>query len=475
MKKFIALLIVFIMAVNLTAAARSSGFYGPGEITVEAQNGYFFDYDNAILVDNHRTIIEFNYDEFYAGSVLYLPIMVHVNQTGVAALVTENMWRTDNVGVSSKVLRGREFVEEIEVVDGRRERINGLPATRFVKIPLVGHYESFGMDEILMEFVLSVHGVGELASRINFTGFIRNRSVLVNRSSAFPVGYPTAVQVSPIFNGEVTFDFGENIRYTNRVSARDRYIFSLSRVPDPDIVKMNTERNTYMEFYNFRGTLDTFRTWGDLEIPVPRDKLSRGRNQPEELYVYRITGESLESMGPDEVSFHSRTNKLTISTNTLENYVVSNVALFRDFENEDNIDILRTGYAQTPEDEYAEEEFEDIPDEEFDDGFVPPPPGGPVGDLFLSSSATAQAALDGLDGDEGEDKDEDKSGGDVTVESEFFGNRFDSTPISAANEGSAVNPSTSDNRHIPFAVLLMLVSCAVIILSRLKGCVSNGR
>ena len=464
LKRIIAPVLALILTVPLTAGAASSGFHGPGNYT-DTANAYFFDYWNAILVDNKQVIDDFNYDEFYAGSVLYLPVMVYPGNAATESPVAENMFRTDNVGISSKVLTGGDFVEEIEVVDGRREKINGLPATMFVKIPLVEHYEHFTANEIHIQFVLSVNGVGYQDTLINLSCYIINRVQNVNRRSVYPVGRPTEVHVRRPFSGEVTFDFGENIRYTNRVYAGERYYFSLSREPQPNISRMNAERNTYLEFYNFRGDKDTFRARGSLEIPVRRDRLSRGRGEPESLFIYRIMGDSLQSMGADEVSFDARLNRLTIRTDTLENYVVSNIALLREIEDEESIDILRTGYAELMTDEELEE-LEDILGG-LEEDFVPPPPGGPVGELPVNGTLPRlNSEVPAVPASEVVETDED---GYVPEESEFFGGYLDAAPISTVNEGSAANPSTSDGSRVLPAAMMMCLSGAGLLLSKRVG------
>jgi hypothetical protein len=150
--------------------------------------------------------------------------------------------------------------------------------------------------------------------------------------------------------GAVTFDFGEKITYDGYVRSQQSYFLSLSREPTADLSVMYPD--AWLDYYSFLGNYKTFDKIGELKIPINRANLAK-RGAAPELYVYRISGDTLTALSAGVASFDTRTNTLQIRAKTLESYVLSNKALLQQITPDVNNNILRSGYAtvapaQTP-------------------------------------------------------------------------------------------------------------------------------
>lgn len=461
-KKMILTISAVISAVLLcapvTAFAAANGFTGGGGYT-ESRNGYFFDYDNAVFVDSGKEVVEdFYFDEFYAGSALYVPLAVYEGATlpgrlSDAVTVTAQMVKKDDVTVSTKVLTGSKYVGEIELMDPKKLKITGLESGMYVRIPFVSDYEKYGKSKIRLDMVLAVRGISYQDTRTTLECYIINRAERINRNTVYGAKSPIQYEVSNNYNGNVTFDFGNNVKFTVIVRGRDKYYLNLSKEPDKNIADMYSDKNTFLDFYNFIGDEDTFRAAGKLEIPVNLENLSKKGIKPS-LYVYRIDGNSLTSLDSDTVSFDQKTSKLIIRTDTLDNYVLSNRALMQDIEEQNSGDILKTGYATY--------------EEALEESQASSSSSSTASSTTGAVSSTASANLDGAPtpGDLPDDSYAPEEDYPANIPND---NVNTGLPINAANVSSD-NPSTSDSQALPAAFAgLALAAAMLLCLTRKDG------
>lgn len=342
LKKIISVALAALLCAPLTANAENLyfGFDGVGGAT-ETLNEYFFDGNDAVLVENKEAFNDFHYEEIYAGSYLLLPLKVYVNGGNTATAVTDKMIKNDNVTFSYKVMRGANYVEELSVIDGKKLKLPGVSAGTYVKIPFVSNYSFTTKVVISLQLVLSVNDITYQYSETTLNCRIGPYITDIRNNSVYGAKSPTLFKVSKTYSGEATFDFGNDIKYTTKVVKNGIYFLNLSREQNKDIVEMYP--GTHLEFYNFLGDKDTFQSVGRLEIPVNVSSLSK-KGEPASLYVYRINGQTLTSLASGVVSFNQKTGKLTLNTKSLGSYVLSNQPLGRTVTSSES-DILKSGYA----------------------------------------------------------------------------------------------------------------------------------
>lgn len=455
MKRFISMVTVMLMLFSFTAYAErdpEAGFEeSPGY--TETANEYYFHSGKSVVVYNKEATLDPYYDEVFAGSDIYLPIYVYEDGSGTPKLASEKLIKTDDVDFSSKVMLGGQHIGEITMVDTKKLKIKGLEAGMYVHIPVPNTFTSFGSSIVRINFVLSVNGVTYQNTITTFKGHIKNHRVDIKRNSVYGAKSPTQFEVNPKYEGEVTFDFGGNVKYTVDVKPRKIYYLNLSREEDEAISEMYPE--THLEFYNFLGDRDTFSSTGKLEIPVKKDSFAVSEDGPSELYAYKINGSQLTALGKGDVAFDIKSSKLIMHTHKLEKYVLSNKPLMKDVQSgATNENILRSGYASATS--AAAEEISDTGE------------AGAANAAGSSAQPASQAARDtantAAQQNTGTGAAEDENG---YVPEEYTNDNMSmGLPINADN-ASTDNPQTSD-----FPLLLSVsfagMICGAAVLMRMK-------
>lgn len=341
-RRIISMVLAVLMVMPLMSGAATIiyGIEGAGGAT-ETYNEYFFDEDFAILIENKEAFDNFDYEEIYAGSEILIPLSVYAAGGTKASPVTDKQVKTDKLTFSYKIMRGEQYVGDLAMVDGKKLKIQGVPSGMYVRVPVIKDFASTGKETISIQLVLSVNDITYRYTQTTLNCRICSYVTDVKRNSIYGAKSPTVFKVDEKFNGEATFDFGDEIKYTAKVDKNAIYFLNLSRDANADIAKMYP--GAYLEFYDFKGDKKTFASTGRLEIPVAVGKLSKKGVEPS-LYVYRIDGANLTALGAGSVSFNSKSDRLRINARTLGSYVLSNQPLSRNIA-EAETNILKSGYA----------------------------------------------------------------------------------------------------------------------------------
>lgn len=323
-------------------ASAAAGFSDVGSYT-DTKNQYYFDTDEVVLVYNNEAETDPDYDKIWAGSDLYVPVYVYPDRSNQEEIATDKLIKSDSVTVSAKVTHGAQYIGDVTLVDGKKRKLDDLPAGIYARIPFTGDYANLGKTSVTMRLVLLVNGLSYQETRVTLNCTLQNRVENIITNSVFSAKKPAQFKAGKGYNGDAAFDFGDNIRYTARVTAGKSYYLNLQRTPNKAIADMYPD--AHLEFYNFMGKEDSFASSGKLEIPVKRDQF-KDKNGAASIFAYRVDGDNLTALEKGDITFNSKTDKLTIYTDSLESYVLSNQALMKTV-NPNNDNILKSGYAQT--------------------------------------------------------------------------------------------------------------------------------
>ncbi|MCL2057121.1 MAG: hypothetical protein FWH02_07905 [Oscillospiraceae bacterium] len=347
MKKIIAIILLLCLSAGASlpvfAAVGSRGFTRVGGYS-DSRVSFGFETDEAVVVYNGDVLDWADFGRVTAGSSIYIPIHIMDWVSGTDAIAAERDIRDNAVGLAWVSHQGERFVDGAELVDGRRERISGLPQGAYAKIALNNDYHGQSTMIVELDLVLSVNRLSYPATQISLRMGMANREITVDRGTVYTAAAPTQFQVSRNFrHGDVTFDFGGGVQYTVAVNPQDSYFLHLSREEDPVIAEMYPD--SYLEYYNFLGDRDTFSRSGELAIPIDRAKfIPRGEQKPQ-VYVYRVQrGNELRALDESVLSFDSARNILTVQTRELGYYILSDRPLQREIEGGDD-DVIFVGYA----------------------------------------------------------------------------------------------------------------------------------
>lgn len=426
-----AMLSVICFSFTAYAAYADVGFDEEwGDMTSTA-NEYFFETDDTLVVRNKEVIDDPQYDELVPGDDIYIPVHVYPDRGKQAVPATDKMMKTDNLSVSSKVLSGKSYVGDVDLVSGKKLKLKGVAAGIYTHIPITSDYTKTGWSSVSVSVVLSVNDVTYDDTQVTLKCHIRNRVTEIDKNSVYGAKTPAQFKAANRYSGEATFDFGNKIKYTARVKSGKTYYLNLSKTPDPALQEMYPD--AYLEFYSFLGNLDTFQTTGALEIPITRSKLSEKGAAPS-LYVYRTDGKKLTALGEGVVSFNSKTDKLTINTKTLDSYVLSNRPLLKEISAVQNNNILKSGYA-----DISYSESSQIPGTAASTSAYQTAPAL----AELSASTSADSAVSSAGDDDGYVPEE-------SVGTPVNDNLSMGLAINAENRSSD-NPSTSDSGMLPAA------------------------
>lgn len=441
MKQTCALLLCSALCVIFPLDAfAASGFSEVGSYT-DTKNQYYFDTDAAVLVYNKEAETDPDYDKIWAGSDLYIPVYVYPNGEGNGEIASDKLIKSDSVGVSAKVTRGTQYVGDVTIVDGKKLKIDDLPAGAYARIPFSADYQNLAKTTVSVRLVLSVKGVSYQETRATLNVNLSNRVEEIAANSVYGAQKPTQFKVASNYNGDATFDFGENIRYTAKVKAGKKYYLNMQRTANEAITDMYPD--AHLEFYSFSGKDDAFESKGKLEIPVKRDQF-KDKNGSTSLYAYRVDGSKLVALGEGDITFNSKADKLTIHTDSLDNYVLANRALMATV-NENTENILKTGYAQTASGEISQ----------IEDTREPGTSSGGQSSSTASGAAGAQSAASSAAGAANEVPNNNVSTG---------------LPINADNK-SGDNPPTGASSAMPVAFTGIV--CGAVLLGILRKAPRN--
>jgi hypothetical protein len=314
-KQITALLLAVVLMSFFTTTAFAWGITGSGEFADAAKRYGFV--DDAKIVYNGEISYQ-DYDEVYVGSAIYIPIGIQDDDGNVTHATAQNI-KKDKVSVSHKVTRGARHVTGVSIVDGGKEKISGLDKGAYVKVQLTDSYSGTGTANIEVKLVLVINRMAHQETEIELYCTMENRTVYIDYDTVYGAQLPTLFEVGYHYNGEATFDMGNDVRYTARVKARQKYIIDYDTQTNEEIAARYPKNN--LEFHNFKGERTTFASNGKLELPL--DSATYYKNRQYKAYAYKISGNTLVPMD----SNISKDGILTLYTRTLESYVISDVDL----------------------------------------------------------------------------------------------------------------------------------------------------
>ncbi|WRS26712.1 hypothetical protein U6B65_10205 [Oscillospiraceae bacterium MB08-C2-2] len=347
LRKLIALAVALASMLSMTALTQAYGFDYGGGLTDETLS-FGFSEDEAVVVGNGILNTDPNYSELLPGTVIYVPIVVMDERDQNPQLVraTSKHLKDNELRASIQGVVGGNFVESVDTVDGKKEKIKGMEAGVYAKIKLVDDYLRLNPSAVELKLVLSVNKVSYQQTRVEFRTQIANRTVEIDDNSVYGAETPTKFKTNGHYYGDVSFDFGKGITYAGRVTRTGVYYLNLSREKDPSLSVMYPK--FYMEYYNFLGGNDSFPSNGSLKIDVNNKKFTNKAGQVR-VYTYEIVGDTLYALDSTKAGFDKgsgATGTVTIRTNTLGNYVLSAEKLNKAIEPDS--DYYKNGYADPP-------------------------------------------------------------------------------------------------------------------------------
>ena len=275
------------------------------------------------------------------GSTLYIPLAIE-NADGTLAIATDRQVRDHRVTISYMVAQGSRYVQSVELIDTRRERITGLAAGMHVRIVYSEQTQNLSPVNVIVNVALNVNRIYQTDTEIEVGVNLVNHDVIIDRTSVFGARVPTAFQAAHNFSGEATFDMGGGVRYTGRVSASERYLIAYTSTPIADIVDANPD--AHLAFHRFLGGQATFAGTGQLQIPINLSNFVDANGNPQ-VFVYEIQRGSYNLVAiSNGISLDRRAGILTLQTNRLTEWVISNQSLQRTAAHDDG-GILQAGFA----------------------------------------------------------------------------------------------------------------------------------
>lgn len=368
-KRVLTILLALLLCAPLTAnAASDDNAYGFDDVgsTTDTANEYYIETASVVTIRYNELEEDPDYTAIYAGSTMYIPVYVYTAGKSPSVMATAKQISTDKVEVITKAIAGGEYIGDISFVDGKKLKNSGLAAGTYIAVPFATIYPMLSKSRIKLTFVLSVNGVSYQDTRTTLLCSLINRDEYIDKNSVYGVETPVKFTVGNHYNGEVTFNFGSNIKYTAKVKAKEKFFLALDRQTNTAITGMYGGSGMYLDFYSFPGDKDKFSYSGKLDIPIDRSKLtvksssgsssksakgssssSSSSSSPpiESLYVYKISGNTLTALSGKQISFNVKTNVLSIYTNTLDDYVLSNQPLKKEVDTSSQSGILKSGYA----------------------------------------------------------------------------------------------------------------------------------
>lgn len=318
LKRIAAALLALLLMVGLEAAALAdAGFYGDGDFS-DGVKRYGFDYGLAEIVYNGDISWQ-DYDEVYTGSAVYIPIMKD-DESNISQATDKDI-KNDKVTLSYKVSRGERYVDSVTIVNGGKEKIDGIESGAYVKVKLVDSFASTGTASIEVKMILVVNKISYQETEIELACTMKNREIIIDNDTVYGAQMPTLFEAGYDYTGPATFDMGGGVRYTGRVQAKKKYVIDYTAEADEAITARYPDAK--LEFHSFRGNEDSFLGSGRLELPLAEKTYKK--DGVYSAYVYTVSGNSLSRVPADQLEIRNGT--LAIQTQTLHNYLVSDIDL----------------------------------------------------------------------------------------------------------------------------------------------------
>lgn len=340
MKKILRGIMPAVLIFMLSMPVHAIGFNTDGEPS-SSDPSFGFNSDNAEIVYKGDINFVDGFSSVIAGSRIYIPIITDAHSLENA---TTGDISSNKVKVSYKALKGGEYIDKVTLTGN--DGVEGLDNAAFARIDISEEYPLTAAGTVEMRLVLSVKDIGYPETEIKLNFRIKNNNQTINRDSVYTVYTPTTFKVTANYGGSATFDFGDGINYTAKVTKKSSYYMNMSTKQNDEIVDMYKDiykKKSHFEFYDFLGNTNTFASLGTLKIPLDKTKFAPKKNEKPKIYVYEIEGSTLKSLGKETVSFDSNKDILSIKTKTLSSYLLSSQPLLKEVD--DSGDILQFGYA----------------------------------------------------------------------------------------------------------------------------------
>ena len=340
-RKIAAIMLMLALAVGMPLRVFAIGWSYPGTYTYNNTVQFGFAPEDSVLVYNKDVQDWPDYSAVYAGSVLYVPIRYLDVYSGNEGHASSKQVKEYAVEVSYKATQGAQYIEDVTIVDGKKDKVKELGSGAYAKVQFSNIYTGTNYGYINLKLVLSVNKVGYQETEAELVANIKNWTQYISKNSVYPAQVATKFEVDSLYNGDVTFDMGSKIKYTVKVARNAKYVVNFDRTPNEDIAAMYPK--VYTEVYNFMGESDTFASEGKLEIPVSKAKF-KGSDGKFRVVAYEILDGKLQALDSRTASYDSKTGKLTILTQTLGNYLLSSEKLMQTVTGS-NTQVLQSGYA----------------------------------------------------------------------------------------------------------------------------------
>jgi hypothetical protein len=341
MKRIFSLMMILLLCFALPAGASPGGFRGFTTIGgySDSNISFAFEPDFTVLVYNNEVEPAPNFGEIWPDSDIYVPVYVWDEAPAPAS---DKDIKNNDVTLSWKSTGDGQYIDDVTLVNGKKAKIEGLGNNIYAKIDLGDDFSGRTPELVRVDLALSVNRVAypETLTILKFN--LVNREIKINRNTVYAAQSPTQFYAMKHYGGRATFDFGDNITYNATVQKGRRYYLNLDRTPDEEIQEQYPD--AYLEFYNFRGERDTFTTQGQLKIPIDRAAFTAKGETKARVFAYRVQGVELTALDEESLGFNGKKDILTIHTNILESYLLSNEPLHMEVEDESDR-IIYTGYA----------------------------------------------------------------------------------------------------------------------------------
>ena len=343
---------------QIIQAAPQFGIWGMNAFSETYPNSYRFGFDpETAVVFNGVMDFDSYWDELLPGSEVLIPIIRRVGTGAGAPLAISTMAQlnTDNVTLSYIIAEGEEHVLSVGIVDSRqlggggRNNVAGLPAGAYLRIAYREDTAGLINHNVVVNAVLNVNRISQPDSEIEVMVGIASRRIDVYRSTVFGALLPTVFEVDDNFSGEVTFDMGGGVLYTNWVMPGWSHLINFTTQPIEAIEQSVPEAN--VEFRRFMGGQSFFAGNGLLAIQLDEADFLDEDGRPR-MYVYTIghggAGYTLTSVSGG-IAFDRPTGTLFINTVALVEWVISSQPLPQQIFYDDAGGFVQSGYAPPPD------------------------------------------------------------------------------------------------------------------------------
>lgn len=336
MKKVLSLSLASAMVLTMgTAAFADFSFGSNSSSNADWPNEFGFGGKLVVTYNDEAVTTELgdsNNITIYPGSKIYMPLYHNVE-----AVVGES---TPTIGESGEAVTGfipykgkidknwrvnfieksKRFIETAEFYKANSDDKNLTKDAVYIKVDVVEELDSINEETINFGVFVAEKGSNNRTKQVYVKGDFSNPIApnKVDFDWANQVNGPMIWEVAKDEDGTAVFNFGDDATYTVKMFGEEKVLLNLSRDHDKKLI---TKYDTDMEFYNFKGTQDSFTSVGTLSIPVG----------DEDVYVYENVNGALK---PLEFTFNSENEAVELKTRNLGNYVITTSELDIDYSEE---------------------------------------------------------------------------------------------------------------------------------------------